>query len=989
MAARQVSGIDEAKPGVLRLNMLGPVEVRLGERRLDITAPQTLAMLAILAAEPGRTLSTTQLAAHMWADRPPTSASSVLRNHVHGLRRQFDRHSRAGAGAEWLGSTLGGYRLGLTVESDVAAVESLLTAAESDRSSGAAEAANEKLTAAQQLWRGNPLVGLTGPWAEKQRTRLRRLRSALDEAAIAVALDLGRYSAAVAELEALVVAEPHSERWYELLMMALYRAGRRVEALEVYRNARRVLSEDLGLEPGPRLAELHQEILSADSPQPGSTLVTSGELPPAEPDFGFPTLAPVQLPLDIADFVGREELVDELAEVLSADSGQRPVVAITGMGGIGKTTLAVHLAHRFRDGYPDGVLYLDLGGMDEQPRSIDMLLAVAFRSIGVEPGELPGDPEERTSLWRNLVASKRMLLVFDNARDIEQLTPLLPGPGAPAVLVTSRSSLTELFDARLVPLDVLTPDEAWKLLERMVSGRRLSEESEAAHEILCECGYLPLSLRIVGARLASRPSWQLASLAERLADDRDRLSELAIGNTSVELVFLSSYRRLAPELSRAFVLIAFSDAPHLSVAAIAALLDRDKPEAERLCETLVDLGMMQTPDLGRYRYHDLLRLFARRVADPEQQAEWSQALHRLVDFYLASAKNIVELRDSSAGTHYYAETSTAGQQFTTQRQCTAWAMAERFGLVALYRQVAVSPEARTRTLAVDLALSLAVGGDAGEHLPRVAQALDVLSRAAERDGDRQTMARAQLAAASARLIGMGDLGAGRALRQAGTVLHDAGDLAGAILAEQMLGTVMDYRGKVDLAVEHYRRAIELVSQDGNKFVEGMSWATIARTCCDAGRWPEAVEAAERSLVVAREVGSLRVESMALHELGFATLQRGNPVTARELCEQALGVARRDGRRHQEGWALARLAEVALRSGDAEEAVPIAEEAVRALTEVSAAVRRLRAMQVYGCALTAVGRVEDAEPVLEKVAQASRRIGLPVPDVSWHGHPVIG
>ncbi|WP_433663177.1 BTAD domain-containing putative transcriptional regulator [Nocardia sp. CA-128927] len=963
--------------------MLGPVEVWLGDQRLDIAAPQLLAVLAMLAAEPGRTLSTTQLAARLWADRPPKSAPSVLRNHVLALRRQFDTHGHPGAGNEWLGSTRGGYRLGLPVEFDVVAVEGLIAAAEADRGSGSVEEADAKLAAAQQLWRGDPLIGLPGPWADSERVRLGRLRLALYEVSVAVALDLGRHSAAVAELEALVAAEPHSERWHELLMVALHRSGRRVEALEVYRNARRLLADELGLDPGPELVRLHQRILSAEQPVAG----IANELPQAAKD-SEPPRVPVQLPPDIGDFVGREDLAHELIEVLDADSERRPVIAITGLGGVGKTTLAVHLAHRVRSRYPDGLLYLDLGGMDEHPRSADMLLAVALRAFGVERGELPADLEERTALWRSTIAGKRILLVLDNALDVDHLTPLLPGTGTAAVLVTSRSSLAELFGARLVSLDVLDSGAAWKLLERMVSAQRLSDEPDAAHEILRACGHLPVSLRIVGARLASRPTWRLATVAERLADERGRLAELAVGNTSVELVFRDSYRQLAPELARAFVLVAFSDAPDLSVAAIAALIDRDQAEAERLCETLVDLNMLQTPERGRYRYHDLLRLFGRGVADSAQQQEWPLALRRLIDFYLASAKNIVELRDPGVGTEYYAATDVTGQRFADERQCAAWAMTERFGLVALYRQVAELPDAGTRTSAVDLALSLAVGGDAGEHLSQVAPVLEALSRAAEDDGDRRTMARALLAASVARLVGMADLSAARTLRHAGAMLRDLGDRPAAIIAEQMLGTAMAYQGDADLALEHFRRAIELGRLHGNQWSEGMGWATLARAYCDARRWPEAVEAAEQALFIARVVGSLRLESMALHELGFATLHCGDPVSARKLCERALEVARRDGRRHQEGWALARLAEVALYSGDAEAAVPIAAEAVRALTEVSALVRRLRAMWVYSNALTALGRTDEAEPVLRKAAQLSQRIGLAVPDLPPSWPPVV-
>ncbi|MFI7000550.1 BTAD domain-containing putative transcriptional regulator [Nocardia sp. NPDC050175] len=583
----------------------------MDNHRLDIAAPQLLTLLAILAAEHGRTLTAAQLTERIWSDNPPASAISVLRNNISALRREFDAYGGAGAGFEWLDSTQGGYRLCLPVKFDAAAVEALIATAEADSRSGAADRAANKLGTARSLWRGDPLVGLPGPWADQERNRLARLRSELGEATICVALDRGRYSAAIMEAQVLVAAEPHRERWHELLMVALSRGGRRVEALDVYRNAHRVLADEFGLSPGPEIVRLHQQLLSAEPPR----------------------FAATKLPPDLVDFVGRANLVHELAEVLGA--GRRPVIAITGMGGIGKTALAMHLAHHVRTHYPDGSLYLDLGGLDERPPSADMLLAVALRKIGVGPGELPSDVAGRTALWRNTVTDKRILLILDNARDVDQLTPLLPGTGAAAVLVTSRSSLAELFGARLVPLGVLTTDEAWTLLQRLVTTRRLSDEPGAAREILRACGNVPVALHIVGARLATRPDWRLTTVAERLADEHQRLTELTLGNTSVESVFRGSYRLLVPELARAFVLLAFAEALELSVAAVAALLDREQADAEQFCEALVDHGMLQTPKLGHYRQHDLMRLFARKVADPAQRRELPQALRRLREFYTA------------------------------------------------------------------------------------------------------------------------------------------------------------------------------------------------------------------------------------------------------------------------------------------------------------------------------------------------------------------
>ncbi|MFE9577074.1 BTAD domain-containing putative transcriptional regulator [Nocardia sp. NPDC006044] len=226
------------------MSLLGPVEAWLDDQPLEIAAPQMLAVLAILATEHGRTLTTTQLAERIWSDEQPMSAISVLRNHISALRREFDAYGGPGAGFEWLGSTRGGYRLCLPVKFDVVEVEALIADAEADRRSGAAAQAEIKLGTAKSLWRGDPLVGLPGPWASQERNRLVRLRSDLGEAAILVALDLGRHSAAIMESQTLVAAEPHSERWHELLMVAFHRGGRRVEALDAYRNAHRVLADD-------------------------------------------------------------------------------------------------------------------------------------------------------------------------------------------------------------------------------------------------------------------------------------------------------------------------------------------------------------------------------------------------------------------------------------------------------------------------------------------------------------------------------------------------------------------------------------------------------------------------------------------------------------------------------------------------------------------------------------------------------------------------
>ncbi|MGX1779403.1 BTAD domain-containing putative transcriptional regulator [Nocardia brasiliensis] len=598
------------------------MEARLNGHRLDNTAPQALAVLAILATEPERTLSTTQLAAQLWSVTPPSSAVNILRNHILALRRAFDVYGGAGAGSVWLESTQRRYQLCLPVELDADEVERLIAAADADRRSGEVYRADIKLARARSLWRGDPLADLSGPWAERKRMRLAEMRSSLRAATISVALELGRYAAAIEESRRLVAAEPHCERWQELLKVALHFDGRRAGTQQKYLDPGRRRTRNIDLASGTNRVRSLPRIPAPKPPATDAPIET-----PLSSTYFDPSSVRAGLPPDVADFTGRKNLVCELTAVLDRVAQPRPVLAITGMAGVGKTTLAVHLAHRVRNRYSDGTVYLDLGRLDEDPPSAATLLAVALRSVGIRPGALPSDAEERMSLWHNILADKRMLLILDNARDVHQLAPLLPGPGATAALVTSRSSLTELFDARLVPLDVLTADEARALLQRLVTTRRLSDELGAAHEILRACGNLPVALSLVGARLATRPAWPLATVAERLAGEHRRLAELALGSVSVESLFRQSYRLLPPELARAFVLLASCDASELSIPVAAALLDRNRVETEQLCEALVDRGMLQTPHMGRYQYHELMRLFARGVVDPAHRHETPQSHH--------------------------------------------------------------------------------------------------------------------------------------------------------------------------------------------------------------------------------------------------------------------------------------------------------------------------------------------------------------------------
>ncbi|WP_263455913.1 NB-ARC domain-containing protein, partial [Streptomyces sp. LS1784] len=349
-----------------------------------------------------------------------------------------------------------------------------------------------------------------------------------------------------------------------------------------------------------------------------------------------PTPRPAQLPPDAADFTGRTVLVERLGGALGAPGQQALVIAtVVGMGGVGKTALALHVAHRVREAYPDGQLYVDLRGADATPADPEAVLSGFLVALGVPADAVPDGLDARSALFRSVVDGRRLLLVLDNVHDTAQIRPLLPGAVGCAVLTTSRTRLSGLPATVQADLGVFEPEEALELLGRTIGAERLAAEAQAARELLLVCGHLPLAVRIVAARLAARPSWTVQTLGRRLAVERRRIDELRIGDLEVAAAFELSYRQLTPAQARAFRLAASVDGPDLGLQAAAALLDLDEYDAEDLLEALVDVAMMESPFPGRYRFHDLLRAFARRRPDDPGAAV--AARDRMLDHLLATA----------------------------------------------------------------------------------------------------------------------------------------------------------------------------------------------------------------------------------------------------------------------------------------------------------------------------------------------------------------
>jgi DNA-binding SARP family transcriptional activator len=546
----------------------------------------------------------------LWAGQRDPRAAKKLQLHVHRLRRALGNPTR-------ISHDNGGYTIHVHPgELDAERFESALTEC---AAAGPARAV-ALLRAALQSWRGEAFSDLIDlPLLRAEADRLAERRLAGLALLYTAELACGHAVAIIPELAELASRHPMREQLQGLLMTALHQSGRRAEALEVYHRTRGALVEQLGLEPGSALHRLERAILTGD--------------PLLEAPRSH-SIAPAQLPADITDFTGRKPQLTHLSA--ATDRPATVLVAITGKAGVGKTTLAVHAAHRLRAQYPDGQLFVDLRGTQATPLPAADVLARFLRSLGVDGAAIPDDAEECAALYRSLLAGRRLLILLDDAACEAQLRSLLPGSPGCAVLVTSRARLAGLGGAQLVELDVFEPDQAVELLARVAGPQRVAAEPAAAREIVRLCGFLPLAVRVAGARLGARPHWPLSRLEADLSDDRARLDNLRLGDLQVRASFALSYENLDVMARRAFRLLGLLEIRDFTPWVTAALLDVPQASAEELMDTLVDQHLLEVSGRDatgrlRYRFHDLLRAYAREVVlTQEPEASRRAALDRML-----------------------------------------------------------------------------------------------------------------------------------------------------------------------------------------------------------------------------------------------------------------------------------------------------------------------------------------------------------------------
>ncbi|MDJ0460703.1 AfsR/SARP family transcriptional regulator [Streptomyces sp. H27-C3] len=928
----------------LRFGVLGPVRAWRGEELLNTGSPQQRALLAALLLREGRTATASELIDALWGDEPPSQALAAVRTYASRLRKVLD--------PSVLVSEAGGYAIRADADTlDLAVAQVLAADAEKARNSGDRCGARTLLNEALALWDGEPLASVPGPYAETQRTRLAEWRLQLVETRLDLDLEVGCHAEAISELTALTAAHTLRERLRELLMLALYRSGRQAEALAVYADTRRLLADELGVDPRPELAALQQRILEADA-----DLARPVEPPPSAAPA---VVRPAQLPATVPDFTGRSSFVTELGDRLAAaESSVMAVSALAGIGGVGKTTLAVHVAHAARPHFPDGQLYVDLQGAGSRSAEPETVLGSFLRALGTPDPAIPDTLDERAALYRSTLDGRRILVLLDNARDAAQIRPLLPGTTGSAVLVTSRTRMVDLAGAHLIDLDVMSPDEALQLFTRIVGAERVRSEREAALDVVGACGFLPLAIRIAASRLAARRTWTVSVLAAKLADERRRLDELQAGDLAVKATFELGYGQLEPQQARAFRLLGLADGPDMSLAAAAAVIDRSLQDTEDLLESLVDTSLLESAAPGRYRYHDLVRLYARSCAERDEPAPGGRdaAMSRLLGFYLATAAAVYALERPGDRLVDHLETAHyPGLHFTDGHAAVDWLYIEANCLLACVRQAATG---HTLRRAVDLLWAAKDLAESGANSHQYETTAVAARDAAHAAGDTRAEGRARTTLTNVLLVSGRFDAADEEARLATVQARAAGDPVPVAWASNDRGIIALYQNRHADGERYLRDAIDNFRACGSRPGEASALCNLSRIHVSMNRTSSAVELAEQGIAIYDELGLTLRLANGRFALGIALTAAGRPDEALDELGASLLVFRDNRQRLWEGTTHFRIAQAHLTALRPAQAAQHAEQAL-ALHCIGGDWMRGNVLTTLGRALDRLGQVDRA------------------------------
>ncbi|MEV1000923.1 BTAD domain-containing putative transcriptional regulator [Nonomuraea sp. NPDC050202] len=868
----------------LEIGYLGPWEIATDDHVIKLAGQRRIGVLARLAVDAGKAVHTDRILADVWAHSSAATAAKQLHIVISKLRETLAAH----CGEDLIETLPGAYRLALDRDRvDAHLFTRLALRARAARAQDAAATADALFRQALALWRGPVLAEVDAPWARIEAGRLAEERLSVLEEHIDLRLTAGDHHAVARELAAHVKAHPLRERPAIQLMLALHRDARSAEALAVYQDTRRAMVTELGIEPGNELRRLHQAILARDPALDLGTPAQRGTL--AEP------VVPAELPAGTQAFTARAAEVERLRAALVTGGGPT-ITVIDGPGGIGKSTLAVHVAHAVSGRFTDGVVYVNLHGATAglAPLTPAEALRHLLRSLGLDGTAVPADPGEAAARYRSLTAAGNLLVILDNARDVRQVRPLIPGGAGCRVLITSRDPLSVLDNAHHLHLGTLTDEDATALLTRVVGAGRVGAEPEATAEIVRLCGGFPLALRIAGARLAAHPGRAISDLAVRLADATRRLDLLEYADLAVRAGIAVSHQHLREEpagrdAAHLLALLGLLELPTHTPAATAALAGWPEHRAEAALERLLDARLLEPAGPDRYQLHDLVRLYAREqgLAAPERGAAIRRALHH----YLATAVQAEELVGSTKGNfdRYLAE--QPGEELTTVAAANEWVERERDNLLAAVRQAAGDSADGT---AADLANVTQWLFDRRGWFSELIEVSELALRGAEKMADWQGKAYLHqgLASVHAQLGRFPE-----ALREleAGLACWDlAGqpDRKAGILND--LGTVHTMMGHHDDALAALERALAITFRTGRRAHESFVRNNLVHVYYRQGRFEEAVEEARHVLAMTEELDDAGSLGIAHDTLGDAYRAGGMLEEAVEHYRHAVRLQRETG-----------------------------------------------------------------------------------------------
>ncbi|TCO55814.1 AfsR/SARP family transcriptional regulator [Actinocrispum wychmicini] len=874
------------------LRVLGSIEVRVNDQSVDIGHLRQQCVLVGLLAEANNPVSVDQLVDRVWGDQHPHRARETLYTYLSRLRSAL-----ATADDADIVRQPGGYVLAIDpMIVDLNRFRLLVTQAGSLEDE---ERALALLDQAMELWRGEAFTALDTPWLNNLRTTLEGERREAQLDRTDFRLRCGYHAGLITELSVQAAERPLDERLAGQLMLTLYRSGRQAEALHTFQNTRRLLVDELGIEPGPELQQLHQQILAAN---PVLTVKSSARSIP---------VAPSQLPADIPHFTGRDRQLAEL-HTRFADTSERPatmITAIDGTAGVGKTALAVHFGHEVSTRFPDGQLYVDLRGYSSgPPMAAADAMGLLLRSLGLPPERIPIDEQEQAAVYRSLLAGKRMLIVLDNARTAGQVRPLLPGHPDCHVLITSRIILSSLDGATHLHLDVLGESEALTLLARQISQDRVSAELAAATTLGTLCARLPLALRIAGARLAARPRWPIATLVERLTDEQHRLDELQVADRAVRASFAVSYQALQASgdpvdqwAARAFRLLGLLDWVEMSPPVASALFDLPQFKAYAALERLVDDHLLDSAAPGRYHTHDLLRLYAKELA---RRHKAEPALSRVLGCYTATAEQAYLLLDPATTRIPIDATRDrrAGSALSTLSDVGTWVEAEHANLLAIARQAAVTSGAAPGFLG-RLTAALLAPFDIRGYWQELISLRQLAAETTHSRGDfaGEALANQDLGWIHSR-IGRTDQ-ATTYTQQALTVHREVGDSHGEQICFNQFGVAYRQQERFHEAISCLKQGHAICQKNGYRRGEARILNNLGLVYQRLRRFDEAIDSHHRALLLQRELGDRSGEANALAGLGWAHHRAGNADRAIAYHQQGLALFREIGHRYFEAESL--------------------------------------------------------------------------------------